>query len=159
MNRFGRRVVAVSLITLLVGFVSAAKDVREYLETLTEQAQHEDDRHPYGPKRKALKQLCNWQAYEYLKPKLSQYYNEHSDGQRWVPEHIATDFNYDFFYDFEKDEIFCSRRKTLGAPEVFSGPPKRSSDFRATGIMWSLWLLAVCVPLYVLLLLFRQGGA
>jgi hypothetical protein len=149
-----RRLLEVALITLLLALVPVAKDVREYLEGRAAEAQH-DDRHVYGPKRQVLKQLCKWQDYEYLKPELRQFYNEHSDGQRWVPEHIATDFNYDFFYDFENDEIFCSRRETPGAPAVFSGPPQRNSDFVATVIKWCLVVLGVCIPLYILLLLFR----
>ena len=154
MSRGRRRLLEVALITLLIACVPVAKEVHDQLRGPAQQAQNTDD-YPYGRKRKLLKQHCNWQAFEYLKPKLRQFYDEGSDGRRWAPERIASDFNYDFFYDFENDEIFCSRRKTPGGPEVFGQEQRQSWDFRAAGIKLCLWVLAICLPLYVLMLLFR----
>lgn len=106
-------------------------------------------------RRERLKALCNWRIYEPKRQRLRDAYHNEPRIRYRSPVWLGTDPDFHFFYDFARDDIYCTRRERPGEPLVYGERTSDHGNERRRGILFCIIVMAICTTILHLIQVIR----
>ena len=106
-------------------------------------------------RREQLKALCDWRIYEPKRQKLRDAHQNEQPTRYRLPVWLGSDPEFDYFYDFARDDIYCARRDRPGEPAVYGGHTGDRTHERRRVILACIIVMAVCATILHLIQVIR----
>lgn len=161
MRKFYGMLTFMSLLASLAGigsfFVAVMPHVDDnYRQTPSVRLQHRDESPFIGnppvtqerdQRRAQLSRVCNWQPYQEKARRLRETHARGTQSQPAAYLWLGTDAEFEYFYDFGADAIFCRARADAGGPLVSGGGTVDREAARRRLVLLLIVVMAVCVVL------------
>ncbi len=145
--------------TVALVAVNPNQDTGAAPSTTDRQSKPADPRLTAADRRDRLRDICNRKVYEATAKRLRAGDIHIEPIERLRPLWLGADPNFDYFYDFAKDEVFCDWRAKRGQPAVAGSGANFGPPGQGLVVTACLTVILVCGALLLLVQALRRPGA